>query len=670
MSPNTPFHEKGVKSYPDFSDTSMSSMATERSGSAPISEPSPLSTYGNTDKAFAITSGDDESDDSSQDGGVYIGKMGGLTLSSNDHDRVFANTSTPAPAKDAFNKSLGRGSSSDTDRYVSPFVRAGLSRRDDPFKASSSSGSTISDKKSLMMSKGWRSGASASSTDGAVGHLKSAGGGRAFSILSHDDGETTASTKSDFPSFQVTGKNAQAIYSPGQCIFVANLSQQKKDAQLEAGVIQIFRQYGTVFVKVRRDGSNMPFAFCQYTTQEDAERALQDGRGRMLFGRDIRTERAKAHRVYFMDCSYGILTIEKALDKLKPFGKVDQCFIASIAERKSLGIEEKGVIVHFELYENGIDAQTHFRHHDRYRLRSVATLSASTTRVDRSDLQAQAYIDSYERDRRTIHIASLPVGVSEAELGEHCGNFGRVSSVTVVNNPSKIPGHGRYVWGFVEFATFESAQNARHEMNETCWKGNILRVSERNSGLQVRSSQGPSHSTPSRTTTARAAENIPQIQLDKKEEAHAVPSQQTATQASQPLNQGHMTSVPSHVQALAAYVQSNQPLASSYTHFWEYQQYQWYWERAYAHFMAHMYSQPYGSYAPASGQPAVADSVTQGSTPLQSSQDNYHAVQPTYTLYNQQPSNAYPGQGLGAAIEADEDGSHTPTVTEHFHATQ
>jgi hypothetical protein len=30
-------------------------------------------------------------------------------------------------------------------------------------------------------------------------------------------------------------------------------------------VTQIFREYGSVYVKIRRDGKQMPFAFCQYT---------------------------------------------------------------------------------------------------------------------------------------------------------------------------------------------------------------------------------------------------------------------------------------------------------------------------------------------------------------------------------------------------------------------
>lgn len=46
-----------------------------------------------------------------------------------------------------------------------------------------------------------------------------------------------------------------------------SLTQTKGDAILEAEVTRVFSDYGTVFVKIRRDQKNMPFAFCQYTVR-------------------------------------------------------------------------------------------------------------------------------------------------------------------------------------------------------------------------------------------------------------------------------------------------------------------------------------------------------------------------------------------------------------------
>ncbi len=78
----------------------------------------------------------------------------------------------------------------------------------------------------------------------------------------------------------------------------------------------MFRRYGTVFVKIRRDPKNMPYAFCQFTVSlpssyyqselvltsiqddEDAMRALEDSKGRLIHGRPVRTERARANRKF------------------------------------------------------------------------------------------------------------------------------------------------------------------------------------------------------------------------------------------------------------------------------------------------------------------------------------------------------------------------------------
>jgi hypothetical protein len=46
---------------------------------------------------------------------------------------------------------------------------------------------------------------------------------------------------------------------------IDSLPQPKDDQALEAAVTREFRKFGTVFVKIRRDIHQMPFAFCQFT---------------------------------------------------------------------------------------------------------------------------------------------------------------------------------------------------------------------------------------------------------------------------------------------------------------------------------------------------------------------------------------------------------------------
>jgi len=47
-------------------------------------------------------------------------------------------------------------------------------------------------------------------------------------------------------------------------IDTCSLSSLRTDEQLEYSVTRVFKEFGNVYVKIRRDGKGMPFAFCQY----------------------------------------------------------------------------------------------------------------------------------------------------------------------------------------------------------------------------------------------------------------------------------------------------------------------------------------------------------------------------------------------------------------------
>ncbi len=82
----------------------------------------------------------------------------------------------------------------------------------------------------------------------------------------------------------ISAENAQALLPPSACVFVAkympppalvslvssslltptSLSSSRTDEELQQSVDQVFREFGKVYVKIRRDGRGMPYAFCQY----------------------------------------------------------------------------------------------------------------------------------------------------------------------------------------------------------------------------------------------------------------------------------------------------------------------------------------------------------------------------------------------------------------------
>lgn len=84
---------------------------------------------------------------------------------------------------------------------------------------------------------------------------------------------------------------------------------------MDAELTFVFNDYGKVFIKVCPGDGNMPYAFAQFLvsilvllhdlsdfwqTLEAAEAALVDAPGRIVFGRALRCEMAKANRKCFL----------------------------------------------------------------------------------------------------------------------------------------------------------------------------------------------------------------------------------------------------------------------------------------------------------------------------------------------------------------------------------
>lgn len=129
------------------------------------------------------------------------------------------------------------------------------------------------------MSTNWRSSSSSgsgqSSSDSPLKSMRFASQAQGLDVL--------LSPGDNANDYQVIKpEDAQTVYPPACCVFVAkyvyqtniplsstnqsnSLAQSESEESLQMAVTQIFREYGPVFVKIRRDAKQMPFAFCQYT---------------------------------------------------------------------------------------------------------------------------------------------------------------------------------------------------------------------------------------------------------------------------------------------------------------------------------------------------------------------------------------------------------------------
>ncbi|AET41127.1 Rim4p Ecym_7289 [Eremothecium cymbalariae DBVPG len=115
---------------------------------------------------------------------------------------------------------------------------------------------------------------------------------------------------------------------PSSCVFVASLAASLTDDDLCVSVTEAFKKYGELsMVKVLRDPSNRPYAFVQYTNDNDAKRALKQAQGTLLNGRTIRCEKAKVNRTLFISTrnrKTPEVTSDEIIQLCSSFGELEQ----------------------------------------------------------------------------------------------------------------------------------------------------------------------------------------------------------------------------------------------------------------------------------------------------------------------------------------------------------
>lgn len=102
----------------------------------------------------------------------------------------------------------------------------------------------------------------------------------------------------------------------------------------------------------------MPFAFVQFTSNAEAQEALEKGRGAIIFGRPCRTEMVKANRTFIVQKKTGTpITIDEVERLLKAFGQLSKCEFLHPQLRDSLGYSPT-VLVEFSMFDATRDLHT------------------------------------------------------------------------------------------------------------------------------------------------------------------------------------------------------------------------------------------------------------------------------------------------------------------------
>ncbi|KAK1730140.1 hypothetical protein CaCOL14_007962 [Colletotrichum acutatum] len=341
---------------------------------------------------------------------------------------------------------------------------------------------------------------------------------------------------------------SQFGFPSGSCIFVANLPEYKDDITLEAAVISEFDRFGVVFVKIRRDGSGMPYAFVQFNTKEDAEDARIQGRGSLILGRPCRTETVRANRTYIIYRHDRVnMTVEEAQELLTPFGALDRINLLDKEIQEKLGLPVT-VRVQFAVHDPSQQVLRAFRMNHTYRVESYDFKKAMQIRA-RMPHRPPMENNTAERDGRSIFMGDLPLGFTEDKIRNLMDQIGGVVAVhtqqcAYEDGPKQI--------AFVEFTNVSYARSAIERFNDSLVEDHIIRVQQRmdrrrryggfngggsNRAFQSNSYHGNVASTPARVSHLQ--QRLTSLAIEAAPSSEAAQGTLTVMPTGYPLNPGH-----------------------------------------------------------------------------------------------------------------------------------
>lgn len=313
---------------------------------------------------------------------------------------------------------------------------------------------------------------------------------------SHPAGTADRGVQTDFddddvtlvePSKIITHENAQHILPPDACIFVANLPRSMADAVIRKELENAFVRFGTVFVKVRRDNTDLPVAFVQYTVyfsrksvlssadffqdRDDATRALNESQEIYIGDRAVRVEKAKCDRTLFCSARHrhrlNEVDIQEIVRLVEPYGEIESTTQVPVGAQ-SLYYLPNGIWLRFKLYGACQDAFKDLYRHRTFRFelfrdrntqfRFRPYPASKVPPLPSNTLLAAEYagvegIESTRQYGSIIFVDGLPITTTESQLEELFRTFGTIIKTSIHKCPRQHR-TGDLIWysGYVGFA--------------------------------------------------------------------------------------------------------------------------------------------------------------------------------------------------------------------------
>lgn len=265
------------------------------------------------------------------------------------------------------------------------------------------------------------------------------------------------------------------------CVFVASLNSNRTDVELARLVTTSFKKWGDILsVKVLRDPANRPYAFVQYATDKECNRAIKMGHNSLLNARNIRCEHAKVNRTIFVKSAI-LLTESQIRDKFKTFGEIEQ-MVATNGRGTRFINDPNDESAHnwvckFVYRDDAIRAFANLPDEKFYAAEWAKNIERDDDRYfhdDKPESLSEALVWPAQNggngiDKKSIYVGQLRLQAKETEIVKKFEQHGRVESIEIYQGRDSC-------FAFIRFASESSAASAVERENHAQFQGRTLHV--------------------------------------------------------------------------------------------------------------------------------------------------------------------------------------------------
>lgn len=252
---------------------------------------------------------------------------------------------------------------------------------------------------------------------------------------------------------------------PSACVFVASLNSNRTDDELSLAVTDQFSQWGKIStVKVLRDMSNRPYAFVQYTNDDDCKLAIEKGHNSILNERAIRCEAAKVNRTLFIQ-SKTFLSKSNIAAKLQQFGEIE--LLTPSNKSGSIRSDDKLSqfwFCKFSFREDAIKAFASLTERNEYQVDWAQNIDSRRNEdINLNDLKF---------DKFSVFISQLHPNLTKSQLQERFERHGKIENIHLVKKE-------RFSFAFIKYETESGAAAAVERENHSLFDGKLIHIQYR-----------------------------------------------------------------------------------------------------------------------------------------------------------------------------------------------